>query len=701
MTPETRFSPDVAARDRARPVVEHVQPAVDCGRYPAKRIAGDTVLVQADAFADGHDLVTAEVRWRGPSSGTWASAPMRPLGNDRWEGSFKVAGPGLYEFAVRAGMDRFGTWVHGLTAKVDAGQEISVELLVGEQLLTTSSRRAKGPARAELRRRAARLRALALSAQRAGSREEAASPRPDRPDPTSPSGVPAEAVALVHDDSLRALAARYQDAGPWVSSDTLRVDVGRFRAGFGSWYELFPRSASPDPDRPGRLSDVVGRLPDIARLGFDVLYLPPIHPIGHTNRKGPDGTRTAAPDDPGSPWAIGSEEGGHTAVDPGLGSLADVGTLIEEAAGHGIEVALDLALQCSPDHPWVSEHPTWFRRLPDGSIAFAENPPKRYEDVYPIDFETPDWAGLWSAVLGVVRFWIGTRGSHLPSRQPPHQAPALLALADPRGPPEPPRRAVPGRGVHEATGHGASGQDRLRPVLHVLHLAQRQVGARDLPDRAHPQRGRRVSAAQPLAEHARHLARRPSSTGVGRPSCRGSCSPPRCPPITAIYGPPFELLEHEPRHEGSEEYLHSEKYEIAAVGPRPPGQPLRPHRADQRGEARRTRRCSRTGPSGSTTSTTTSSSVYSKRATAEPVLARGDQGPDDVVLAVVNLDPGRAQSGWTYLSLEALGVPEGDPFEVHDLLTGARYVWRGPWNYVRLDPGIVPAHVFHVRGGSR
>ncbi len=699
MTPETRFSPEVAARDRARPVVEHVQPAVDCGRYPAKRIAGDTVLVQADAFADGHDLVTAEVRWRGPSSGTWASAPMRPLGNDRWEGSFKVAGPGLYEFAVRAGMDRFGTWVHGLTAKVDAGQEISVELLVGEQLLTTSSRRAKGPARAELRRAAARLRALALSAQRAGSREEAASPRPDRPDPTSPSGVPAEAVALVHDDSLRALAARYQDAGPWVSSDTLRVDVGRFRAGFGSWYELFPRSASPDPDRPGRLSDVVGRLPDIARLGFDVLYLPPIHPIGHTNRKGPDGTRTAAPDDPGSPWAIGSEEGGHTAVDPGLGSLADVGTLIEEAAGHGIEVALDLALQCSPDHPWVSEHPTWFRRLPDGSIAFAENPPKRYEDVYPIDFETPDWAGLWSAVLGVVRFW-AERGVRIFRVDNPHTKPLrfwrwlipevrrshpdVLFLAEAFTKPRVMEHLAK-IGFDQSYTYFTWRNAKWELETYLTELTRSEVAEYlrpnlwpNTPDILHAtlQHGGRAAFMSRLVLAAT------LSANYG------------------VYGPPFELLEHEPRHEGSEEYLHSEKYEtrwwdldrrgnlsdlIARIN-----EVRRAHPALQQNRSLRFHHIDND-----------QLVVYSKRATAEPVLARGDQGPDDVVLAVVNLDPGRAQSGWTYLSLEALGVPEGDPFEVHDLLTGARYVWRGPWNYVRLDPGIVPAHVFHVRGGSR
>ena len=504
---------------------------------------------------------------------------------------------------------------------------------------------------------------------------------------------------MVHDDSLRALAARYQDAGPWVSSDTLRVDVGRFRAGFGSWYELFPRSASPDPDRPGRLSDVVGRLPDIARLGFDVLYLPPIHPIGHTNRKGPDGTRTAGPDDPGSPWAIGSEEGGHTAVDPGLGSLADVGTLIEEAAGHGIEVALDLALQCSPDHPWVSEHPTWFRRLPDGSIAFAENPPKRYEDVYPIDFETPDWAGLWSAVLGVVRFW-AERGVRIFRVDNPHTKPLrfwrwlipevrrshpdVLFLAEAFTKPRVMEHLAK-IGFDQSYTYFTWRNAKWELETYLTELTRSEVAEYlrpnlwpNTPDILHAtlQHGGRAAFMSRLVLAAT------LSANYG------------------VYGPPFELLEHEPRHEGSEEYLHSEKYEtrwwdldrrgnlsdlIARIN-----EVRRAHPALQQNRSLRFHHIDND-----------QLVVYSKRATAEPVLARGDQGPDDVVLAVVNLDPGRAQSGWTYLSLEALGVPEGDPFEVHDLLTGARYVWRGPWNYVRLDPGIVPAHVFHVRGGSR
>ena len=699
MTSETRATPDVAARNRARPVVEHVRPVVDCGRYPAKRIAGDTVLVQADAFADGHDQVIVEVRWRGPSTGTWASAPMRPLGNDRWEGSFKVADPGRYEFAVRAGMDRFGSWVRGLTARVDAGQEISVELLVGEQLLTTASRRAKGPGRAELRRAAARLRALALAAQRARSTDEAASPRPGPSDPTPPSGVSAEAVALVHGGSLRALASRYQDAGPWTSSDTLRIDVGRVRAGFGSWYELFPRSASPDPRRPGRLSDVVARLPDIARMGFDVLYLPPIHPIGHTNRKGPDGAPTAGPEDPGSPWAIGSEAGGHTAVDPGLGSLEDVGRLVEEAAGHDIEVALDLALQCSPDHPWVSEHPTWFRRLPDGSIAFAENPPKRYEDVYPIDFETADWAALWSAVLGVVRFW-ADRGVRIFRVDNPHTKPLrfwrwlipevrrshpdVLFLAEAFTKPRVMEHLAK-IGFDQSYTYFTWRNAKWELEAYLSELTRSEVAEYlrpnlwpNTPDILHAtlQRGGRAAFMSRLVLAAT------LSANYG------------------VYGPPFELLEHEPRHEGSEEYLHSEKYEtrwwdldrrgnlsdlIARIN-----QVRRSHPALQQNRSLRFHHIDND-----------QLVVYSKRAAVETEPSGGDRGPDDVVLVVVNLDPDRAQSGWTYLALEPLGVPDGEAFEVHDLLTDARYEWRGPWNYVRLDPGIVPAHVFHVGGGSR
>ena len=703
MTPETSARPDLAARDRARPVVEHAGPAVDCGRYPAKRIAGDTVLVHADAFADGHDLVTAEVRWRGPSAGTWASEPMRSVGNDRWEGSFKVAHPGRYEFAVRAGLDRFATWVHDLTAKVDAGQDVTVDLLVGERLLTTASRRARGPARAELRRAAARLRALSLSAQRTSSSDQASPALPASPspsDPPPPATGSAEAVALVHDDSLRALASRHQDAGPWVSSETLHVEVARLRAGFGSWYELFPRSASADPARPGRLTDVVARLPDIARMGFDVLYLPPIHPIGHTNRKGPDGARTAGPDDPGSPWAIGSEAGGHTAVAPSLGSLDDVGALIEKAADHGIEVALDLALQCSPDHPWVTEHPTWFRRLPDGSIACAENPPKRYEDVYPIDFETADWAELWLALLGVVTFW-ANRGVRIFRVDNPHTKPLrfwswlipevrrqhsdVLFLAEAFTKPRVMEHLAK-IGFDQSYTYFTWRNAKWELETYLAELTQTEVAEYLRPN---------LWPNTPDILHAtlQHGGR---ATFMSRLVLAATLSA-----NYGVYGPPFELLEHEPRHEGSEEYLHSEKYETRWWDLDRPGnlsdliarinRVRRDHPALQQNRTLRFHHIDND-----------QLLIYSKRAPAEAGPPATDRGPsDDVVLVVVNLDPAGVQSGWTFLTLDALGVHDGEPFEVHDLLTDARYEWRGPWNYVRLDPGIVPAHVFQVRGGSR
>ncbi|MDR7448589.1 MAG: DUF3416 domain-containing protein, partial [Armatimonadota bacterium] len=363
---------------RRRVVIEGVSPEVDAGRFPIKRTVGEAVVVEADVFADGHDLVAAVLLHRRAEEAEWTETPMTALGNDRWRAAFTVDHLGRYQYTLEGWVDPFRTWARDLRRRLEAGQDVAAELPVGAALVQDAAGRAARGDRAVLL-------AYAEALRRGG------------PEATQQAlGEPLAALMDRYAD--RRFATRY----PRV----LEVVVDRERARFSTWYELFPRSASPEPGRHGTFRDVEARLPYIAGMGFDVLYLPPIHPIGRTHRKGPNNVPGAGPDDPGSPWAIGSEEGGHKAVHPQLGTLEDFRRLVAAARAHGLEVALDLAFQTSPDHPYVREHPEWFRRRPDGTIQYAENPPKQYEDIYPFDFQTEAWRALWEELRSIVLFWI-------------------------------------------------------------------------------------------------------------------------------------------------------------------------------------------------------------------------------------------------------------------------------------------------------
>ncbi|MBO0745545.1 MAG: DUF3416 domain-containing protein, partial [Candidatus Dormibacteraeota bacterium] len=360
---------------RRRVSIEGIAPQIDCGRFPIKRTVGERVRVEVDLFTDGHDQPAGVVRYR-PCQEPWRETPLTPLGNDRWAAEFTVDRLGPWSYYVEGWIDRFGTWSADLVKRLDAGQEVAVDLKIGAQIVRDAASRARGQARE-------RLQAFAVELER-GRRPQVA-----------------------FDPELRTLALAHADRGHATRSEAeLGITVDRHRALYASWYELFPRSASPDPSRSGTLRDVEARLAYIADLGFDVVYLPPIHPIGRSFRKGPNNSLLVGPDDPGSPWAIGAEEGGHTTVHPQLGTLEDYRHLVHAARERGLEIALDLAYNASPDHPWVTEHPTWFRSRPDGSIQYAENPPKKYQDIYPFEFETDDWQELWQGLKAVVDFWL-------------------------------------------------------------------------------------------------------------------------------------------------------------------------------------------------------------------------------------------------------------------------------------------------------
>ncbi len=362
----------------SRVVIEGLTPEIDGGRFPVKRIVGDAVVVEAAIVADGHELVSGVLLHRREDAAEWTEVPMTALGDDRFRAEFRVAEIGRYRYTVQAWVDRFRSWARDLRKRLDAGQDVRLDLLIGVALVEAAAERADDEDGSRLREAAALLRG----------------------------GGPAGAGAALAPD-LAALMARHAERPfPTTHHPALGVVVDRERARFSAWYELFPRSCAAEPGRHGTLRDVEARLPYVAGMGFDVLYLPPIHPIGRVNRKGPNNDPVARPGDPGSPWAIGSTEGGHKAIHPELGTLEDLAHLRAAAADLGIELALDIAFQCAPDHPYATEHPEWFRQRPDGTIQYAENPPKKYQDIYPFDFETPDWQALWAELHSVFQFWI-------------------------------------------------------------------------------------------------------------------------------------------------------------------------------------------------------------------------------------------------------------------------------------------------------
>ena len=363
---------------RTRVIIENVTPRVDDGDFPIKRIIGDTVTVEADVFADGHDTISCALLYKKEGAPEWTEAPMEPLVNDRWRGSFTVQALGRYLYTVTAWIDHFRTWSHALAKRVEANQDVMIELITGAEMIAAAGKHAP--------------------AQQAGWHEiYAESVRAGGPDGIG-RALSTELASLMGRNAERHFASTCKQA--------FGVVVDRERARFGAWYELFPRSTSPVPGRHGTFGDLEARLPYVASMNFDVLYLPPIHPIGHAFRKGPNNSNTAGSDDPGSPWAIGAAEGGHKAIHPELGTLADFRHLVSCAAQYGIELALDIAFQCAPDHPYVTEHPEWFRKRADGTIQYAENPPKKYQDIYPFDFETEQWQELWEELRSVVQFWV-------------------------------------------------------------------------------------------------------------------------------------------------------------------------------------------------------------------------------------------------------------------------------------------------------
>ncbi len=642
----------------SRVIIDAVFPSVDGGRYPAKAASGDLVPVRAHIFADGHDLIRAVVRYRAASEeAEWREAPLLEAGNDEWEAEFVAGAPGSMEFTVQAWIDRFGSWRADLVKRLDAGWDVSSELLDGAELLARWANKTATSAghAADLEKAAARL-------------TETWRPYHDR----TAAALDPELLVLAHEADPREGDSKYR---------RLKLTVERERARFSAWYEFFPRSAGTDPDRGATLAEAAARLPDIASLGFDVVYLPPVHPIGHTERKGPNNTLNAAPSDPGSPWAIGSEAGGHTAVHPELGTLDDFDQFVAAAADHGLEVALDLALQCSPDHPWVTEHPEWFKHRPDGSIRYAENPPKQYQDIYPLDFETADWAALWLEVRHVVDHWI-EHGVRIFRVDNPHtkpfrfwqwliagvreEHPDVIFLAEAFTRPKR-MQSLAKLGFSQSYSYftwrntkseieeyftelsSPPLRDYLRPNLFV-----------NTPDILHAylQRGGRPA----------FLVRLVLAATLG--------------PSYGIYSG-YELIENVAEGPESEEYHDSEKYQLKPRDRSAPGN-IRAEITRMNTLRRQYRALQH------------NHGLWFLPANDPQTVAYVKTAPDSTtpVVTVVNLDVTKAVDAWFGLPLQALGLPAEGAFRAHDVLNDRQLIWSGEWNHVQLDPATMPAAVF-------
>jgi starch synthase (maltosyl-transferring) len=657
---------------RRRVVIEEIKPVVDGGRFPAKRIVGDDIGVSAAIFSDGHDHVGARLLYKPEEEKLWNSVPMHPVTNDIWTAQFTPDRIGVWLFRVEGWVDHFDTWSDQLNKRLlaqhrpatppagpETGKEIPLALLTGAKLLQEMALEIKGSDGDQMKAVASQFRQLA---------EEQ---RDYYDNPVT--------------DAIKALVACNPDLRFASASDDFQILVDRERARFSSWYEFFPRSLAPRGQH-GTLTDAAELIPSIANAGFNVIYLPPIHPIGRAYRKGKNNNVEAGPEDVGSPWAIGNEDGGHTAIAPELGGFDDFEQMMKVALQNGVEIALDIAFQCSPDHPWVKSHPEWFSIRPDGSIQYAENPPKKYQDIYPLNFESSDWRALWEELFNVFAFWI-QRGVKIFRVDNPHT------------------KAFP---FWEWC---ISRIKRLHPeVIFLSEAFTRPHVMYGLAKRGFTQSYTYFTwrtTKQELEEYMTELISEPVceffrpnfwpntpdilpailQTGLRAAFVQRVVLAATLSSNYGVYGPAYELLESERLREKSEEYANSEKYEIRTWD-RDHERSLMP--------LLKTLNDARAAHAGLQRNDT----LHFHPTDNPELICYSKTSGSNVILVVVNLDVNNTQSGWTDLHLSQIGLAEDRPYLCRDLLDFSTYVWNGSRNFIRLDPAVMPAHVFHIDGSN-
>ena len=639
--------------DRARVIIEGVQPEIDCGRFPVKRVIGEEVVVEADAFIDGHEALSCALLHRKQGVTRWQHALMEPLVNDRWRASFTVSELGRYQYTIVGWHDPFKGWVRDLRKRLDAQQDVSVDLLIGAQLVEDAVARVPRNGAGKLRAVAGQLR-----------------------------GDVSRAIELALDEQLATLMTLYADREHATQyGKQLEVVVDPVQARFSTWYELFPRSAAPDGTH-GTFRDVEGWLPHIAALGFDVLYFPPIHPIGESFRKGRNNSLAPEPDDVGSPWAIGGREGGHKDIHPQLGTLDDFQRLIQRARDFDIEIALDVAFQAAPDHPYVSEHPDWFRRRPDGTIQYAENPPKKYQDIYPFDFDSPDARELWRELRNIFEFWIA-HDVRIFRVDNPHtkpfafwewcitslkaRHPDVIFLSEAFTRPKVMYRLAK-LGFTQSYTYFAWRNQKWELTEYFTELTQTPVREFFRPNLW-------PNTPDILTEVLQTGGREAFTLRLVLAATFGASY--------GIYGPPYEHMEHVPREPGSEEYFNSEKYELrswdlhAEVS-------LAPFIA-------KVNRIRKENPALQRDHTLRFHTIEN-----QSLIAYSKRHERNLVLTVANLHLEWSQSGWVQMPLHDLGLDPQQPYLVEDLLNDRTYEWHGEWNFVELNPKLTPAHIFRI-----
>ena len=638
-------------------VIENLQPLIEGGRYPIKRIAGEDLAVDADIFKDGHDVVAAVLKWRVLGKRAWRETPMTFIDNDRWRGVCTLYDEAVHEYTVEAWTDSFRSWQSEFAKKFEGGiSDLQSEALEGAAIVKVAAKRARD------RADAARLREFS---------EQIAN------------GANSEIYAITKSGELEVLMATYPDRSTATHYDPApRVVVDRQGALFGAWYEFFPRSAE-GRDRGSTFRDCLPRVDDAKVMGFDVIYFPPIHPIGHTNRKGRNNSIACEPGDPGVPWAIGSEAGGHKAVEPSLGTLADFDWLQKEVRKRGMEIALDFAINCSPDHPYVKEHPEWFYKRPDGTIKYAENPPKKYEDIYPLNFRCENWRELWAEMKSIVLFW-AEHGVRIFRVDNPHTKPVafweyLITGVREKYPDtiflsEAFTRPKMMKALAKAGFNQSYTYFTWRNTKHELTEYFTELTQTEMSEYFRPNLWPNTPDILP-----------PVLQNGGRPAFMTRVlMAATLSPLYGIYSG-YELCENKALP-GREEYLDSEKYQFKERDWNAPG-----NIKDWIARLNKIRKENRA------LQMYTNLRFY--RAENETILFYGKMtsARDNIILVVVNLDPFRKQHSFVDVPIEEFGQMETDTYQVHDLLNGARYTWRGRQNYVELDPEIQPAHIFLVR----
>jgi starch synthase (maltosyl-transferring) len=633
-----------------RVIIENVQPEVEDGLYPAKRTVGEVVEVSADIFSDGHDHLRAHLLYKKEGAAEWSTLEMKQGTNDSWSASFPVTEKGFYVFSLIAWVDHFDTWHDGFKKKTTAGLDVSVEIQEGIVFLKKLSN--------------GKDERLEAAAKRLQSDYQ-------------------QAIDYISSKEFGEIVHNYPLIEfPVMPQREWRVSVEHRKANFSAWYELFPRSASFD-GKHGTFRDVIRLLPRIASMGFDVLYLPPIHPVGKVNRKGKNNNVTASPGEPGSPWAIGSDEGGHKSIHPELGTLDEYRLLIAEAKKLGIDIALDIAFQCAPDHPYVKEHKDWFKIRPDGSIQYAENPPKKYQDIYPFNFETEDWQALWKELLSVITYWID-QGVKIFRVDNPHTKPIAFwewAIAE-----------VNKKYEDIIFLSEAFTRPKIMASLAKIGFTQSytyftwRVSKQELeqymmelvssPSRNYFRPNFWPNTPDILPYHLQHQG---ENIFILRLALAATLSS-----NYGLYGPVYEFYDNQPIP-AREEYFNSEKYEVK--------------QHDWKKTNRMTdiitliNRARQNHPALQSTWNIRLCFIENPNLMA---YLKATHDLSDIFLIVVNLDPNARQSGYVQLPLQHLGLGDHINVKLHDIITDEHYTWTQEWNYVELDPYKMPFHLFKL-----